>query len=68
MTEKFVGKFKSNKESKKFLKDGKKLFEASRNYEALISLNKSLCFAKNEAEIAKCFELRGEIYFAMGKY
>ena len=68
MTEKFVGKFKSSEKSKRFLNNARELFDESRIFEALISLNRSLCIAENEGETAKCFELRGEIYFSMRKY
>lgn len=61
-------KFKSSEKAKQFLEEGSILFEESKNFEALITLNKSLCFAENDLEIAAGFKLRSKVFSAIAQY
>jgi SET and MYND domain-containing protein 4 len=62
------GKYKSSEKSKHHLEEGKKFFERSKHFEALINLNRGLCFAENSFEISLCHEVRARVYFSIDQH
>lgn len=61
-------KFKSSDKAKEFLNEAKMFYDESKYFEALASLNKSLCFSEENFQFLLCFELRSRVYFAIGQH
>lgn len=60
---------KDNSEAVKFLLNGNSLYEKRQHCEAILSYNRSLCFAEPETQIASlCYGKRSLVYFDLKEY